>query len=112
MLLDGGNKNLRLLELTAPGKQFQLVSESGAEDDLLDIVIIHAIHQGLSLGEQVKFLSCLLGKVDEILPMGLTDVGEHADGGTDDFLQGSHLIGFGDASLEDTQLMRTVHLPH
>ena len=50
--------------------------------------------------------------VDEVLLVGLSDVGEHAYGRTNHVLQGHHLIGFGDARLKDSKLVAFVHLPH
>ena len=65
-----------------------------------------------SFGKQVQFLSSLLHAVDEVLVVGLPDVGEHTDSRADDVLKAHHLVGFGDTSLEDTQGVGLVHLPH
>ena len=43
--------------------------------------------------------------------MGSSDGGEYADGGLDDALQGTHLTRFGDAGLEEGQLVALLHLP-
>ena len=80
------HKQVGLLEFATPSEQLYLFDKVGSDNHLLYFRIIHAVDQLLGFGEQVEFLTGFLCPVDEILIVGLADVGEHANGRTDDIL--------------------------
>ena len=77
----------------------------------MNILMISTIDKYFAMGEELEFFGHFLLASEEVLVVGLTDIGEYADGGLDDVLQACHLTGFGDASLEDGHIVLAVHLP-
>ena len=93
-----------------PGNLFALVlhtTNATAHD-----IIVRTIDHRLCVVHQFEFLHTLLFHRTEVLLMGSTQAGEHADGGLDDVTQGIHLAWLADACLEDTHLRLFVQQPY
>ena len=77
----------------------------------MDFLVVGAVYEDVAVGEELKLLGYFLLAGEEVLIVGLTDVGEDADGGIDDAAEVLHLASFGNAGLEDGKLVAVVHLP-
>jgi len=62
--------------------------------------IVLAVDDGLAMLKEVEFLAGLLAQIAKILVMRMAQIGDDADGGTDDALEPYHLPGLGDACLK------------
>ena len=75
-------------------------------------IIIRTINHRLGVVHQFQFLHTFLLHRTEVLLMGTTQTGKHADGGLDDISQCQHLTRLTDTSLEDTHLRLFIQQPH
>ena len=99
-----------LLVALRPGDLLALVLH--ATDATADGIVIRAIDHRLCVVHQFKLLHTLLFHRTEILLMGCTQRGKHADGGLDDVAQGKHLTRLTDTGLKDTHLGLLVQQPY
>ena len=73
--------------------------------------MVLAIDEPASVIEKHAFLRCLLGLTGETLIVGIADVRENADVGTDDPFQCRHLPLQRNACLKNTERIARLHLP-
>ena len=76
-----------------------------------DEFVVAVVDQHVAVLEERQLLHALLLQRIEVLLMGASDVGQDADGRLDDGFQRPHFARFGDARLEDGQLVVRPHLP-
>ena len=81
-------------------------------DVLCNHRVVGGIEHHLGIVEELQFLLAFLVHRSEILLMGRSHVGKHADGGLDDVAQCSHLARHTDARLEESHLRLFVQQPH
>ena len=62
--------------------------------------------------EQAELLAAFLLAIAEVLVVSRAQMGDDADGGLYDALQGAHLAGFADACLEDAELCLLREAPY
>ena len=74
--------------------------------------IIGRIDDGLCILEEFHLLQTFLTHAGEVLLMGRTQIGKHADGRLYDIPQRLHLIGFTDTCLKESDTGMLVHQPH
>ena len=65
------------------------------------VLMSRVFDDGFGLREQFHFLFAFLLERSEVLVMFVTDIGDHADGRTDDAFQFLHLAGLTDTGFED-----------
>lgn len=111
MIVFGGVGNRVDRLRTAPGYFLQVVVFGKGEEGVeFGVVVVENQFGGVF--KEFQFLNGLLCLVSEELGVGHADIGQDADGGLDDVGEGLHLIGFGDASLEDGQVVMLGHAPY
>lgn len=95
---------------TTPGYFLQVVVFGKGEEGVeFGVVVVEDQFGGML--KEFEFLDGLLRLVLEKLGVGHADIGQDADGGSDDVGEGLHLVGFGDAGFEDGQVMVFRHAP-
>lgn len=110
MIVFGGVGNRVDRLRTAPGYFLQVVVFGKGEEGVeFGVVVVEDQFGGVF--KEFELLDGLLRLVLEKLGVGHADIGQDADGGSDDVGEGLHLIGFGDAGFEDGQVMVFRHAP-
>lgn len=110
MIVFGGVGNRVDRLRTAPGYFLQVVVFGKGEEGVeFGVVVVEDQFGGVF--KEFEFLDGLLRLVLEKLGVGHADIGQDADGGSDDVGEGLHLVGFGDAGFEDGQVMVLRHAP-
>lgn len=95
----------------APG-YFVEVVVFGQGEQGVEFGVVVMEDKGVGVGEELELFDGFLGLVLEELGMGHADVGEDAEGGMDDVGEVLHLVGFGDAGLEDGEVVMVGHVPY
>jgi len=96
----------------APGEAAEGAEGVELGEGGVDVFVVGAVDEGLAVGEELEFFGYFLLARDEVLVVGLADVGEDAYGGVDDAAEVFHLGGLGDAGFEDGEFVGGVDLPH
>ena len=79
---------------------------------LVDVRIIGAVNQCLSAGEQPEFFGYFLFLTGKPGIVRRSDIGKHADGGPNYWLQSSHFVGLRDTRFKNAERVGFVQLMH
>ena len=102
----------RVMLAIAPGVALDATHGFFFQHHAMDVFVIAAIDKHMTMGEELHLLGNLLVTREEILIVGLADIGEDAYGGLHHVAQMLHLPRLADADLKESNLVFGIHLPH
>ena len=119
VLITNGSGSRSLFYLTDIERAFVVLSrpsdftstEQALSHTTANQLIVCIINHHITFLEQGQFLHTLVRQRVEVLLMSASDVGQYANGRTDDALKRFHLSHFRNACLEDTKFCPFVHQP-
>lgn len=109
---NGGGEELHgIIGRGTPGEAVEVSEALDFGNHVMNFLVVGGVDENVAMGEELELLGHLLLAGEEVLVVGVADIGKDTDSGLYDILQTRHLPHLGDAGLEDRHIVLRAHLP-